>query len=102
MYGYTLSLLDALAIWRRKVDGGLGQHVDKLHLYDLRCRQRAPELLAVQRILARGLIAGLRRAHASPGDAVASTIEAAEGPFQARDIEHVLLRNLAEIGRAHV
>src|SRR3546814_2521759 len=67
---------------------------DLLHLDELRCRQRAPELLAVQRILARGLIAGLRRAHASPGDAVASTIAAAEGPFQARDIEHVLIRNL--------
>src|SRR3546814_1274895 len=51
---------------RLKAEGDLGQHVSELHLDELRCRQRAPELLAVQRILARGLIAGLRRAHASP------------------------------------
>jgi hypothetical protein len=61
----------------------LGLHVGELLLDELRRGQRLAEHLAVQRVIARGVPAELRRAHGAPGDAIAGAVEALNGP--ARD-----------------
>src|SRR3546814_21193118 len=60
----------------------LGDHVGELHLNKLRRRQRATELLPLQRVGTGGMVAGLGRAHRAPGDAVAGAVEAAERTLQ--------------------
>ena len=56
----------------------LGLHVGELFLDELVRGERAAELLAIERVLARGVPAGLRRAQRAPRDAVARAVEAAE------------------------
>src|SRR5215204_4580461 len=64
----------------------LGLHVGELLLHELRLRERAAELLALERVLPRRVPAELGRAHGAPGDAVAGPVEAAERAFQPRGV----------------
>ena len=74
-----------------------GLHVGQLFLDELVGGQGPAELLAVQRVLARGVPAEFGRAQGAPGDAEASAVQAGEGAFQALHLgEGVLL------GREHV
>ncbi len=56
----------------------------ELQLDELGGRERPAELLAVERVLARGVPAELGRAQRAPGDAVARAVEAAERPLAGR------------------
>src|SRR4051794_36272493 len=64
----------------------LGHHVGELELDQLVGGERAPELLAVERVLPGGMITGLGRAHRTPADPVASAIEASERALEPFDV----------------
>jgi len=67
-------------------------HVGELQLDQLIGRQRPAELLALERVAARGMPAEFGRAHRAPGDAVAGLVETAEGAAETADLgEDVLL-----------
>ena len=73
----------------------LGLHIGELLLDQLIGRQRAAELLAVQRVLAGRVPAELGRAQRAPGDAEAGVVEAAEGALETADIgQQILLGDL--------
>jgi hypothetical protein len=65
---------------RLQPERDLGRHVGELLLDELGRGERPAELLAVERVAARRVKAGLGRAHRAPGDAVAGAVEAAERP----------------------
>ena len=71
-------------------EADLGQHVRQLLLDQLVGGQGAPELLAVEHVLARGAIAGFGGAEGAPGDAEAGRVEAGEGAFQSANARHQL------------
>ncbi|OIQ68862.1 hypothetical protein GALL_495410 [mine drainage metagenome] len=64
----------------------VGLHVRKLFLNELRRRERAVELLAVERVLPRTVHAVFRGPHRAPGNAVAGAVEAAERSLQAGNV----------------
>jgi hypothetical protein len=63
---------------RLQAERDLGFHIGQLELDELGGRERPAELGTIERILPRGVHAGLGRAHRAPGDAVARAVEAAE------------------------
>src|SRR5437667_2537301 len=69
----------------------LGLHVGELLLDQLVRGQRPPELLPVERVLARRVPAEFRGAQGTPGDAVARVVEATERPLEAFDAGQMVL-----------
>ena len=74
-------------------------HVGELQLDQLVGGEGAAELLAVERVLAGGGVAGLGRAHRAPADAVAGAVEAAERALEALDVGQQ--RVLADLDLVH-
>ena len=80
-----------------------GLHVGQFFLDQLGCGQRAAELLAVQRVLARTHPAVLGGTQRTPGDAIACTVQAAERALEPLHVrqqmigrhEHVVHHDLA-------
>jgi hypothetical protein len=62
----------------------LGLHVGELLLDQLVRGERTAELLAVERVLPRGVPARFRRAERAPGNAVARAVEHPNGPLRPR------------------
>src|SRR5262249_59670974 len=78
----------------------LGDHPDQLLLDELERRDGLAELDPLLRVLERPVVAGHRRAHGAPGDAVARLIEARQRPLEALHAgEAVLQWNLAILER---
>src|SRR5688572_29061660 len=77
----------------------LGRHVGELQLDQLIGGEGAAELLAVERVAARGGVAGLRRAHRSPADPVSGAVEAAERALEPTDVGQK--RILADLDLVH-
>jgi hypothetical protein len=67
---------------RKQSDRNLGLHVGEFFLNELIRRERPPELLAVERVLAHGVPARFRGAEYTPADTEACIVEAAERSFQ--------------------
>ncbi len=84
---------------RLRSERDFGEHVRKLQLNDLVRRERTPELLALERVIARGLVTEFGGAHRAPADAVTRTVEAAERPFQPRYVRQQ--RILADLDAVH-
>ncbi len=77
-----------------EAQGDLRLHVGELFLDQLVGRERAPELLPLERVGARCMPAEFRSPHGTPGDAVAGAVKATEGTGQAFDVgQQVLLGN---------
>ena len=72
----------------------LGLHVGQFLLHQLIGGERAAELLAVERILPRGMPAEFRRAHGAPDNAEAGAVKAGEGTGEASGIgQQIVLRH---------
>mmetsp|Transcript_19535 Transcript_19535/g.28172 ORF Transcript_19535/g.28172 Transcript_19535/m.28172 type:complete len:354 (+) Transcript_19535:133-1194(+) len=78
-----------------QAEGDLGVHVCQLQLHQLVAGEGCPKLLALQDVLPSLLHAELCSSHGSPGDAVASVVQAGEGPRQSlHGWEHVFSGHL--------
>ncbi len=75
----------------------LRRHVSQFLLVQLGRGERAGELPAIQSILARRGVAGFRGPHRTPGNPVASPIEATKRPFETFDIRQQLVFRYEDI-----
>lgn len=84
---FALLVLQARNLQHRvQTEGNLGAHIRHLLLHELGLGKGAPELLAVERVVASLVETKLGCSHCTPGDTESSLVEAAEGSLKTSDI----------------
>ena len=69
-----------------ETEGDFGLHVGQFFLEQLGLSQRLAELFAIKTVLTGGVPTGFGGPHHAPGDAIARTVQATKGTFQAFDV----------------